>query len=332
MDRRTFLAGTGAVLLAAPLTADAQPERKRLRIGFLLVNTPLVDMVGPQPKSPSARAFLDGMRDLGWIDGQNISIERRSGEGQGVDRLRGMVREMVSLRVDLVVVNSSWAPGIVKTESRGTMPLVMVAGDSDALIRGGYAASLARPGGTVTGLVFTPGLGIYDKQLQLLKEAAPRISRVALLFTPPLGPPAEAERVLKLTVIPVSAPTPDALDDAFAAIKQHRVDAFILGAPPFVWAHSRKIIDFVASQRLPAMYWWRGFTEAGGLLSYGADWVDLLRRAATYVDKILKGAKPGDLPIEQPTKFELVINLKTAKALGLTIPPSLLGRADQVIQ
>jgi putative ABC transport system substrate-binding protein len=278
------------------------------------------------------RAFLDGMRDLGWIDGQNITIERRSAEGQGVDRLRGMVREMVSLQADLVVVDSGWAPGIVKTESRGTMPLVMVAGGPDALIRDGHAASLARPGGTVTGLVVTAGPELFGKQLQLLKEAAPRISRVALLFTPPLALPTEAARALKLTLIPVGVATPEALDDAFAAIKQHRVDAFSLGASPFVFAHRRKITDFVASQRLPAMYWHRGFTEAGGLLSYGVSVVDLHRRAATYVDKILKGAKPGDLPIEQPTKFELVINLKTAKALGLTIPPSLLGRADQVIE
>ena len=334
MKRRTFLAGTGAVLLAAPLAAQAQPERKRPRIGLLLVNTPLVDMVGPQPKAANARAFIDGMRNLGWIDGQNITIERRSGEGRGVDRLREMVREMVSLQVDLVVVNSAWAPEIVKMESRGTMPLVVVSSSSDALIRDGHAASVVRPGGTVTGLMFFPGPEIFAKQLQLLKEAAPRISRVALLFTPPLNLSvlSETERALKLTVIPVDVATPDALDNGFAAIKQYRVDAMILGSSPFFVTHRQKIIDFAASQHLPTVYWWRPFTASGGLLSYGSDWVDLLRRAATYVDKILKGAKPGDLPIEQPTKFELIINLKTAKALGLTIPPSLLQRADEVIQ
>ena len=142
----------------------------------------------------------------------------------------------------------------------------------------------------------------------------------------------EAARTLKLTVIPVDVATPDALDKGFAAIKQHRVDAMILGSSPFFVTHRQKIIDFAASQRLPTVYWWRPFTASGGLLSYGSDWVDLLRRAATYVDKILKGAKPGDLPIEQPTKFELIINLKTAKALGLTIPQSLLQRADEMIQ
>jgi putative ABC transport system substrate-binding protein len=318
--------------LAAPLAAEAQPERKRPRIGLLLVNTPLVDMVGPQPKAANARAFIEGMRDLGWIDGQNITIERRSAEGEGANRLREMVREMVSLQVDLVVVNSSWAPEIVKMESRGTMPLVVVSGSSDTLIRGGHAASVARPGGTVTGVMFNPGPEIDTKRLQLLMEAAPRTSRVALLFTPPFPSLAEAERALKLTIIRVSVATPDELDNGFAAIKQHRVDAIILGGSPFFVTHRRKIIDFAASQRLPAVYWWRPFTDSGGLLSYGSDWVDLLRRAATYVDKILKGAKPGDLPIGQPTKFELVINLKTAKALGLTIPQSLLLRADEVIQ
>ena len=334
MDRRAFIGAVAGGLLAAPLTAGAQPERKRPRIGLLLVNTPLVDMVGPQPKAANARAFIDGMRNLGWIDGQNITIERRSGEGQGVDRLREMVREMVSLQVDLVVVNSAWAPDIVKVESRGTMPLVIVSGSSDTLIQAGHVDSVVRPGGTVTGLMFTPGPEIFAKQLQLLKEAAPRISRVALLFTPRFDVSAlsEAARTLKLTVIPVDVATPDALDKGFAAIKQHRVDAMILGSSPFFVTHRQKIIDFAASQRLPTVYWWRPFTASGGLLSYGSDWVDLLRRAATYVDKILKGAKPGDLPIEQPTKFELIINLKTAKALGLTIPQSLLQRADEVIQ
>ncbi|HET8576364.1 MAG TPA: ABC transporter substrate-binding protein [Methylomirabilota bacterium] len=334
MDRRAFLSTLAGGLLTRPRAAEAQPERRRPRIGLLLVNTPLVDMVGPQPKAANARAFIDGMRNLGWIDGQNITIERRSGEGKGVDRLREMVREMVSLEVDLVVVNSAWAPEIVKVESRGTMPLVVVSGSSDALIRGGHVASVARPGGTVTGVMFSPGPEIFAKHLQLLKEAAPRISRVALLFTPPFSPSGlrEVERALKLTIIPVAVATPDALDNAFAAIKQHRVDAIILGSSPFFFGHRHKIIDFAASQRLPTVYWWRPFTDSGGLLSYGADWVDLLRRAATYVDKILKGAKPGDLPIEQPTKFELIINLKTAKALGLTIPPALLARADEVIR
>ena len=331
--RRTFLGTLAGGLLAAPLAAGAQPERKRPRIGLLLVNTPLVDMLGPQPKAANARAFIEGMRDLGWIDGQNITIERRSAKGQGMDRLRGMVREIVSLQVDLVVVNSAWAPEVVKTESRGTMPLVVVSGGSDALIRDGHIASVARPGGTVTGFMFSPGPEIFAKYLQLLKEAVPRISRVALLFTPPLDLSAlgEAERALKLTVIPVAVATPDALDNGFAAIKQHRVDAIVLGGSPFLQTHRRKIIDFAASQRLPAVYQWRTFADSGGLLSYGANFVDLLRRAATYVDKILKGAKPGDLPIEHPTKFELIINLKTAKALGLTIPQSLLQRADEVI-
>jgi putative ABC transport system substrate-binding protein len=185
----------------------------------------------------------------------------------------------------------------------------------------------------VTGLVNSTGREIDDKRLQLLKEAVPRASRVAYLAeTSRLRPPTEAARALKLTLVPVGVAAPEALDSAFAAIGRQRVDAMLLGPATFFWGHKLRIIDFAARQRLPVMYWEPTFTESGGLMSYGADFTDLTRRVPTYVDKILKGAKPGDLPMEQPTKFDLVINLKTAKALGLTIPPSLLGRADQMIQ
>jgi len=185
----------------------------------------------------------------------------------------------------------------------------------------------------VTGLVGSTGREIDDKRLQLLKEAVPRASRVAYLAeTSRPQPPTEAARALKLTLVPVGVAAPEALDSAFAAIQRQRVDAILLGPSSFFWGHRLRIIDLAARQRLPVMCWEPTFTESGGLMSYGPDWTDMIRRTPFYVDKILKGAKPGDLLMEQPTKFDLVINLKTAKALGLRIPPSLLGRADQVIQ
>jgi putative ABC transport system substrate-binding protein len=333
MDRRTFLAGTGAVLLTAPLTADAQPERKRPRIALLYINYPLADVMGPQPASEDARAFLDGMRARGWRDGENITIERRSAEGQP-DRRAGLIQELVGLPVDLVVVTSVPVAKMIKQAS-DTMPVVITGGSADLLVREGLIASLARPGGTLTGPVMSPGSQIGGKLLQLLKEAVPRASRVAYLAEPAypgLQAPTEAARALKLTLVPVGAATPEALDSAFADISRQRVDAILLGPGTFFIGHRLRIIDFAARQRLPVIYPERTFTESGGLMSYGADLTDQIRRAPTYVDKILKGAKPGDLPMEQPTKFELVINLKTAKALGLTIPPSVLGRADQMIQ
>jgi putative ABC transport system substrate-binding protein len=315
--------------ISAPLAAEAQPERRRPRIALLFANTPAADITGPQPVLREARAFLDGMRDLGWLDGQNITIERRSAEGQP-DRYAALVQELMGLHVDLVVTGGGFVKMI--KQASDTMPIVVAGGGPDALVQQGLVATLARPGGTVTGLVFAPGPEIADKQLQLLKEAVPKASRVAFLASPPFQPHTEAARALKLTLVPVSAAAPEALDSAFAAIKQQRVDAILVGGSEFFYGHRLRIIDFAARQRLPAMYWYRLFAESGGLMSYGAEFIDLFRRAATYVDKLLKGAKPGDLPIERPTKFALVINLKTAKVLGLTIPPSLLGRADEVIQ
>ena len=329
IDRRTFLAGTSTMLLATPLAVEAQPDGKRPRIALLFANTPAADITGPQPVLREARAFLDGMRDLGWLDGQNITIERRSAEGQP-DRYAALVKEVVGLPVDLVVTGSGFVK-LVKQVSE-TMPVVVAGGSAERLVEQGLVANLARPGGIVTGLVFDPGPEFADKQLQLIKEAVPKASRIAFLASPSVRPPTEAARALKLTLVSVSAAAPGALDSAFAAIKQQRVDAILLGGSEFFYGHRLRIIDFAARQRLPAMYWYRIFVDSGGLMSYGAEFIDLYRRAATYVDKILKDAKPGDLPIERPSKFTLVINLKSAKAIGLTIPPYLLGRADEIIQ
>jgi putative ABC transport system substrate-binding protein len=238
-----------------------------------------------------------------------------------------LVQELVGLPVDIVVTASGWAPKMIKQAS-DTMPVVMAGGNADTLIGQGLIANVARPAGNVTGLMFDTGPGLVGKHLQLLKEAVPRASRVAYLADPHprYQHPAEAACALKLTVVPVSVAAPEELDSAFAAISRQRVDAILLGQSAFFYGHRLRITDFAARQRLPAMYWYRIFADSGGLMSYGAEYVDLFRGAATYVDKILKGAKPGDLPLGLPTKFEFVINLKTAKALGLTIPPSLLGR------
>jgi putative ABC transport system substrate-binding protein len=217
----------------------------------------------------------------------------------------------------------------------GSTPLVWLGVQPDWIVEVGLAKSLARPGGTVTGLTTTfTASEIQAKRLQLLKEVLPRVSRVAYLTTTlPVPPEVEgAARALSLTLLPVEVAAPEGLDRAFATMRQKRADAVTLGEGWFFQGHARRLAELAVRERLAAVYRDRVFTESGALMSYGVDWIDLFRRAPGYADKILKGAKPGDIPIEQPTKFELVINLKTAKVLGLTIPPSILVRADQVIE
>ena len=330
LNRRAFLAGAGAVLLAAPLPAEAQHPGKVPRIGLLFANTPQAEFTGPEPTSPYARAFLEGMRALGWIDGRNIMIERRSAEGRP-DRYSALLQELIGLHLDLLVTT---APFSVVQQGASRMPVVVAGADVENLIQAGLIKGLARPGGNVTGLTISPGPSIWDKRLQLLTEAVRKVSQVAYLGSPnALDPPPEAAaRALNLTLLPVEVAAPDGFEKAFAAIRQKRVDAVFVGGGSFFWGHRIKIIEFAARQRLPAVYPYRIFAESGGLMSYGADYVDLYRRAATYVDRILKGAKPADLPVEQPTKYELVVNLNTAKALGLTIPQAVLQRADELIQ
>jgi putative ABC transport system substrate-binding protein len=318
------------LLLAAPLPAEAQRAGKVPRIGLLFGNTPQAEITGPEPASPYARAFLDGMRALGRVDGQNIMIERLSAEGRP-DRFPALVQELIGLRLDVLVTSG---PLSVVRQAASKMPVVIVGTNADYLLEAGLVKSLAQPGGNVTALTITPGPSIRDKRLQLLTEAVRNVSQVAYLGGPlALDPlPEAAARALKLTLLSVEVATPDELDNAFAAVRQKRVDAIFIGSAGFFWGHRLKIIEFAARQRLPAVYPYRIFAESGGLMSYGADYVDLYRRAANYVDRILKGSKPADLPVEQPTKFELVFNLKTAAALGLTIPQSMLQRADELIQ
>jgi putative ABC transport system substrate-binding protein len=329
MDRRTFLAGTGAALFATPFAAEAQQAAKIARIGLLPVN------VAANPHLQEA--FLRGLRDLGYVEGRNLVIEYRNAEGK-LERFPALAAELVALKVDVIVAPSTPAALAAKQATR-TIPIVFASVVDP--VTTGLVTSLARPGGNVTGLSFlSPEL--VGKCLELLKQAVPGVSRVAALWQPG-GLPERTEkdflkeaevaaRALGVRLQFVEARGPADVDRAFSDMTRARAGALTVLPYSMFLNERRRLVDLAAKNRLPAVYGGREFVDAGGLMAYGPDLADSWRRAATYVDKILKGAKPADLPIEQPTKFELVINLKTAKALGLTIPPSLLGRADEVIQ
>jgi len=327
MERRRFIEVIAGCLLAAPLTADAQPAAKVPRIGFLGNSTAALEanLVGP---------FREGLRELGYVEGRNILIEYRWAEGKN-ERLPALIAELIALKVDVIVTAGTPAALAVK-KATTSIPLVMAAvGDPVGV---GLVASLARPGGNVTGLsAIAPEL--EGKRLELLREVVPRLSHIAVLWNPdnPFQPGSlkearAAAQVLGIKVQLLGVRTAEDFPAAFAAILKERPDALLVLADRIFLHNRARIVDFEAKRRLPGMYPYRELVEAGGLMSFGPSYADMHRRAATYVDKILKGAKPADLPVEQPTKFDLVINLKTAKALGLTIPPSLLGRADEVIQ
>jgi ABC-type uncharacterized transport system substrate-binding protein len=308
-------------LLATPLAAVAQPAEKVPRIGLL-------------DYSPVWEPFRQALRDLGYVEGQNIAIEYRPTEGRQ-ELLREHAAELVRLKVD-VIVAAGTPPTQAAMQATTTIPIVMVStGDP---LRTGLVASLARPGGNVTGNTIL-GAELSGKRLQLLKEMLPNVSRVAFLWNPAnaslishFNEIQAAARALGLTLQSVEVRDPKEFESAFLKMMRDRPDALIMTADTMHRLHLERIVDFAANRRLPAMYQLKAYVEAGGLMSYGASLSDLFRRAAVYVDKILKGAKPADLPVEQPTKFELTINLKTAKALGLTIPHSVLLRADQVIE
>jgi putative ABC transport system substrate-binding protein len=332
MDRRTFLAGTGAVLLAAPLAAVAQQTEKIWRIGWLGVS-PLTNPGSVTNFEP----FRRGLQEHGYVEGRNLVIERRFSEGLDA-RLPALAAELVRLKVDVLVVVGGPAAAVAK-EAPATIPIVMAYG-SDPVKRG-LVASLARPGGNLTGIEdYLTELNV--KRLELLKMAVPKMARVAVLTNASNWEPAKRAVLYKeqdaqaqtigVTVFRVELNVPSEFDSATAAIIRGRPDALSLASSAINSRLGKEIAEFAIKHRLPSAGAIRGLALAGILLSYGPDLTVMCRRAADYVDKILKGAKPGDLPIEQPTKFELVINLKTAKALGLTIPSSLLGRADEVIQ
>jgi putative ABC transport system substrate-binding protein len=327
MNRRAFFMGLGWSLVLAPLGAKAQQVGKAWRIGLL-------DYTADPATSIRWKALRDRLGELGYVERQNVLFESRHGEGQ-VSRLPGLAAELVNAKVDIIVTAGS-EPAAAVRRATSTIPVVTATGGDLAGM--GLVASLARPGGNVTGVIsMTSELG--GKRLELLKEAIPRAARVAVLRDLDNRGPRlfvrEAESAAKplgVVVEVVGMHGTKDLDGAFSAMKRGHVDAVIFAENTTFLPYRQRVADLAVRYRLPMMAPAKEYALAGVLVSYGTDYPDLFRRAAGYVDKILKGATPGDLPIEQPTKFELVINLKTAKALGLTIPPSLLARADQVIE
>jgi putative ABC transport system substrate-binding protein len=329
MDRRAFVSGIAGGLFVAPLAGHAQTAGKVHRIGFLAAASSSDRWI-----QRFFEAFRTGLTKLGYVEGQNIAIESRWAGGK-YERLPGLAAELVRLRVDVIV--TAVVPAIrAAKEATRTIPVVMAAVVDP--VATGLVASLARPGGNITGLsVMSPEL--VGKQLEMLRELAPKASRVAVLWNPanPGNPPqlraAElAARGLGMRLQLLEARSPREIEDAFAAMARERAAALVVLVDILLGDQRARIANLAVSHRLPAVYGLTEHVEAGGLMAYAPSFVDTYRRAASYVDKILRGANPGDLPVEQPTQFELVINLKTAKALGLTIPPSLLGRADEVIE
>ncbi|HEY4908882.1 MAG TPA: ABC transporter substrate-binding protein [Methylomirabilota bacterium] len=328
MKRRTFMALVSGGLLAAPFVAEAQQPRKVHRIAYLGNSSAALE-------SELVAAFRQGLRDLNYVEGQNVTIEYRWAESR-YDRFPAFVAEAVQLKVDVIVTAGTPAILAAKDGTR-TIPIVMAAiGDP---IGAGVISSLAHPGGNVTGLT-SMTFDIDGKRLELLKELVPGASRIAVLWNPTnpnnaarMKEMRAAAKILHLTLEPlVGAANGEELDKGFAVIVATRAEALTMESDRALLAHRARIVDFASRRRLPALYPYREFVQAGGLASYEPSYPAMFRRAATYVDKILKGAKPADLPVEQPTKFEFVINLKTAKLLSLTIPQPLLLRADELIQ
>jgi len=308
-------------LILAPLATEAQEPGKIPRIGILRPGS---------PPDPLVEAFRQGLHELGYADGRNIIIEYRWAEGRD-ERLPSLAADLVRLQLDVIVAGQ--AATAVK-QATNVIPIVMPIGDP---VKAGLVVSLGRPGGNVTGLT-SLSEELPGKWMELAKETLPRVSRVAVLWDP-AGDPSQlrvselAARSLNIRLQVLKVGRSDGIEGVFAGAKENHAEALIVLGSPFFYAHRTRLIDLAARRRLPTIYPQREFVAgAGGLMSYGADYRDQFRRAATYVDKILKGARPADLPVQQATKFELVINLKTAKALGLTIAQSVLGRADQVVE
>jgi putative ABC transport system substrate-binding protein len=321
VERRRFLRTIAGTILAAPVAAEGQQAGKVPRIGIL------------DPGIPHLfAAFRDAMRQRGYVEGQNIAFEVRSAQGRP-EQIRGLAAELVKLGPDVIVSAANLPLNALKQETK-TIPIVAAAiGDA---VAAGLIKNLAKPDGNITGLSFL-NTELSGKRLEVLRQTFPKIRRVAMLndFNNAAGfadETAHAAKRLGVHLQRIDVRSPDDFERAFDATRRDRADAIDVLASAFFNAHRVQIVKLVAGTRLPAIYESREYAEAGGLMTYGQNLDDLFRRAAVYVDKILKGARPADLPMEQPTKFELVINLKTAKALGLTIPQSLLQRADQVIE
>jgi putative ABC transport system substrate-binding protein len=323
MERRTFLSVVAGGFLAAPLAAEGQQAGTVPRIGYLGIS-PDIDV----------ELFRQGLRELGRVEGQNITIEYRWTEGK-TQRLPKLVAELIELKVDLIYTWGSVAAAQAAKQATTTIPIVFQT-PADP-VQAGLVANLARPGGNMTGL--GGDVTVSSKRLSLLKEAVPRATRIAVLWNP-TNPAHEAvlksmegaARSLGIQLQPLQVSRSGELESAFLALTRGRARALLVFGDAMFFEERKRILALSARGSLPTMYAWRPAVEAGGLMSYQENWPGMQRQAAVYVDKILKGAKPGDLPVERPTKYELIINLKTAKALGLTIPPSLLQRADQLIE
>ena len=325
MDRRTFLAGTGAMLLAAPLAAEGQQARKVPVIGYL------IERSGP---TAFDEAFRLGLRELGYSEGRNVVVEYRWADGKA-ERLPALAAELVRLKVD-IIVTSGTPGGLAAKNATSTIPIVLASGGD--FVADGLVASFSRPGANITGLsVFARELS--GKRLEILKEAIPGITRVAAAFntlnpgTRSLFKETEAAATkLGLKALPLDIHFPDGVERAFAEAVRLRASAVVIISDGATIVHRAQLGSAALQHHLPTIFANKTYLEGGGLMSYGPDIIAVWRRAATYVDRVLKGAKPADMPIEQPAKFEFVINLKTAAALGLAIPPGLLQRADELIQ
>jgi putative ABC transport system substrate-binding protein len=327
VDRRRFLLISLAGTLSEPLAVEAQEGGNLKRVGYVGYDEPGSD--------PSAISGLrQGLRDLGYVENQNIVVEYRFAKGQ-LDRLPGLVRELINLKVGVLITQGTAVTAAVK-KATSTTPIVTVSSDPVGL---GFVESMAHPGGNITGLSFGSGEGFSGKWLELIRETAPKVSRVGIIWNPSNSSGVASVRRMEVLArglgLQLSSHTvraPADIDTAFAAVSSTRLGALVVLTDPLVVAQKERLVKLAAAGRIPTIFGLREFVQIGGLMSYGPSLTDLWRRSAAYVDRILKGGKPADLPVEEPTKYELVINLKTAKALGLTIPPSLMARADQVIE
>jgi ABC-type uncharacterized transport system substrate-binding protein len=333
MNRRAVISLLGGAAAAWPLAVRAQPAAKVFRVGFVFPNAPVSDMAGPDPINRYAKAFVHALRALGYAEGQNLVLERRSAEGK-YERFDDIVAQLVDSKVDIIVGAGNPMAEAAK-RAMGTVSVVMTSLLQP--VETGIVPSLARPGGNLTGFTRDAGAEIEGRRLQMLKEAVPAAVRIAYLATKVEWQGLDGEQLrtaaqaLGVELIHTEF-IPTRYADSFPLITGVGAQAMIVSKNGIHFVHRQLIADFTLSERLPSMHAWREIIDAGGLMSYAADYADNLRRAAGYVDKILRGTKPADLPVEQPTKFELAINLKTAKALGLEIPPTLLVRADEVIE
>lgn len=328
MDRRTFVGAVTSALFTLPLAIRAQQAERVPRIAWLSISSAAL-------ARPQFVALSEGLRERGWIEGKNVGIEARYAEGD-LERLPALAAELIGLKVDVIVTTSSATTWAAKAATQ-SIPIVMAV-SADA-VGEGLVSSLSRPGGNITGMTFLVGPETASKQLELLREVAPAVSRVAVLANSTNRSHRALTQELKVAALAfglhlqiLDARYPNQLDSAFAAMAKERVTALLVLSDAMFVSQRQRIAELATKSSFPSIYFQREFVDAGGFMSYGANLSETYRHAATHVDKVLRGAKPGDIPIEQPTIFELVINMKAAKALGITVPPSVLLRADVVIQ